>query len=111
MGCSYQLLTNVCRADLPGEPRRDMSGHDAALPVFHASGLRHAGQDGHSGRTRGEELSFVLALQLPTAVSRLCPFVVVVYHLCKQVNYYDYYYVAWTRLTGRAEAGGPGCYE
>ena len=36
-----------------------------------ALGLRHAGQDGHSGRTRVEELSFVLALPLSTAVSRL----------------------------------------
>ena len=61
-----------------------------------------------------EDLSFVLALPLPTAVSRLCTFVVVVYLLYKQVDYYNYYYyVAWTRLTGRAgpEAGGPGCYE
>ena len=90
-----------------------MSGHDAALPVFHASGLRHAGQDGHSGWTYVEDLSFVLALPLSTAVSRLCPFVVVVvYLLRKQVDHHDnYYYVAWTRLTGRAEAGGPGCYE
>ena len=55
-----------------------MAGHDAALPVFHASGLRHAGQDGHSGGTYVEDLSFVLALPLSTAVSRLCPFVVVV---------------------------------
>jgi hypothetical protein len=90
-----------------------MSGHDAALPVFHASGLRHAGQDGHSGGAYVEDLSFVLALPLPTAVSRLWPFVVVVvYLLRKQVDHHDdYYYVAWTRLTGRAEAGGPGCYE
>ena len=47
-----------------------------------------------------EDLSFVLALPLATAVSRLCPFVVVVVMINLLTQYiYDYYYVAWTRPT------------
>ena len=129
-----------------------MSGHDAALPVFHASdggrrprsrgffgalcpqlqtlhgeiarastvnagpktdvvsSLLHAEQDGHSGRTRAEDLSFVLALPLSTAVSRL-------YFLrsCSCNNQLAYTIDILRLLRGldtaNGKGGGPGCYE
>ena len=62
---------------LHGEIARASTVH-AGPKTDAVSSLRHAEQDGHSGRTRAEDLSFVLALPLSTAVSRLYSFVVVV---------------------------------